>query len=126
MLPRPSWPRAVQSGLWQNRLCGSIGVPREAGFGDHAWRDAGWTRVFQVLTPESRFNGVLPVLSPSSLFPTRSGLAVLVHDDPADREAQAPDLLPQAVPRDPQDFGRAHLIAVRVPQHQGDEVPLAE
>src|SRR3954454_19386337 len=60
MLPRPSWPRAVQSGLWQNWACGSIGVPHEARFGDHAWRDAGWTRVFQAPTPESRFNEVLP------------------------------------------------------------------
>src|SRR3954467_3561387 len=34
MLPRPSCPRAVQSGLWQNWLRGSIGVsPR-----DTVWR----------------------------------------------------------------------------------------
>src|SRR5438270_235859 len=60
MLPRPSCPRAVQSRLWQNWACGSIGVPREAGFGDHAWRNAGWTRVFQAPTPASRLNGSLP------------------------------------------------------------------
>src|SRR5438128_1773502 len=68
MLPRPSWPRAVQSGLWQNWVCGSIGVPHEAWFGDHAWRNAGWTRVFQAPTPKSRFNGVLPVASAAAGF----------------------------------------------------------
>src|SRR5947209_6176372 len=50
MLPRPRWPRAVQSGLWQNWACGSIGIPHEARFGDHAWRNAWWTRAFQRVT----------------------------------------------------------------------------
>src|SRR3954469_19402861 len=60
MLPRPSWPRAVHSRSWQNWLRGSIGISPRTWFGDHAWRDAGWARVFQVPTPESRFSGVLP------------------------------------------------------------------
>src|SRR5512135_3006724 len=51
MLPRPSLPRAVQSGSWQNWASGSIGISHEARFGDHAWRNAWWTRAFQGVTP---------------------------------------------------------------------------
>src|SRR4051812_48248304 len=65
MLPSPSCPRAGQSGLWQNWSCGSIGDPSGARFGDHALRDAGWARVFQGVTPSSRFNGVLPWVQPT-------------------------------------------------------------
>src|SRR3954464_2014010 len=50
MLQSASWPRAVESGLWQNCSCGSIGIPHEARFGDHAWRNAWWTRAFQRVT----------------------------------------------------------------------------
>src|SRR5512144_1189184 len=50
MLPRPSCPRAGQSGLWQNWSCGSIGDPHGARFDDHARRDAWWTRAFQAPT----------------------------------------------------------------------------
>ena len=50
MLPSPACPRAGQSGSWQNRVCGSIGASPGARFGDHARRDARWTRVFQVVT----------------------------------------------------------------------------
>src|SRR4051812_20522964 len=63
MLPRPRRPRAVQSGLWQNWACGSIGIPHEARFGDHAWRNAWWARAFQRVTPSPRFSGVLPATS---------------------------------------------------------------
>src|SRR4051812_42360917 len=51
MLPRPNWPRAVHSRLWQNWLCGSIGVSPGTRFGDHARRNAWWARVFQAPTP---------------------------------------------------------------------------
>src|SRR5512135_1928648 len=50
MLPRPSCPRAGQSGLWQNWSCGSIGAPPGARFDDHARRDARWTRAIQAPT----------------------------------------------------------------------------
>src|SRR5436305_15213969 len=50
MFPSPARPRARQSGLWQNCSCGSIGDPPGARSGDHARRDAGWTRAFQAQT----------------------------------------------------------------------------
>jgi hypothetical protein len=50
MFPRLRCPRAEQSGLWQTWASGSIGVPPEARFGDHAPRNARWTRVFQELS----------------------------------------------------------------------------
>src|SRR3954454_16922750 len=39
MLPRPSRPRAVQSKLWQNWLCGSIGRSLGTRFGDHVYEE---------------------------------------------------------------------------------------
>src|SRR5262245_51104321 len=50
MFPSPRCPRAGQSGLWQDWACGSIGGPPGARLGDHARRDARWTRVFQAST----------------------------------------------------------------------------
>src|SRR5512144_2431793 len=50
MFPSPRCPRAGQSGLWQNWACGSNGDPPGARFGDHARRDARWTRAFQAST----------------------------------------------------------------------------
>src|SRR5262245_38920409 len=47
MLSSPGCPRAGQSGLWQDWACGSIGAAPAARFGDHARRDARWTRAFQ-------------------------------------------------------------------------------
>src|SRR3954463_8362402 len=65
MFPSPACPRAGQSGLWQDWACGSIGASPGARSGDHARRDARWTRAFQVVTPPApRFPGVLPVRTP--------------------------------------------------------------
>src|SRR3954462_15314756 len=50
MLPSPGCPRAGHSGLWQDWACGSMGDPPGARFGDHARRDARWTRAFQAPT----------------------------------------------------------------------------
>src|SRR3954453_21267390 len=60
MLPEPSCPRAGQSGVWQNWGRAAIDVPHAARCGDHARRDARWTRVFQEVTLGPRFPGVLP------------------------------------------------------------------
>src|SRR5512135_2920169 len=56
-----------------------MGIPPTARFGDHARRDARWTRVFQGVTPSSRFNGVLPDCveipgNPAVLAGCRSGV----------------------------------------------------
>src|SRR5512135_954291 len=69
MFPRASCPRAVQSGLWQNWASGSIGVPPEARFGNHARRDARWTRAFQATI----------ICTTVPWGATRAALATLVH-----------------------------------------------
>src|SRR4028118_2209306 len=53
MLPCPTIPRAEQSRLWQNWVCGSIGGLPRGWFGDQTWRDARWTRAFQEVEPRS-------------------------------------------------------------------------
>src|SRR4051812_21125406 len=88
MLPCLESPRAGQSGLWQNWVCGSIDSPPRTRFGDHVRRDARWARIFQASNPliTVPWGATLTVLTVESLLSSTPTCCTAASD--RDREVR--------------------------------------